>query len=391
MDGVTYSLSKNDQVNSDEYYNKAAIFADEVLKESEALISPIVQSYHYYLNKIDCYQSNAPEETVLELLILGVLMRIYYPRALKLKGIQYKLLTLVSDIRKRNDNLKPVMNYLKGMMSTLFLLPNVEEKEERRVSNIKELKKLILWLEGSGEFSNEVKRLKKWEEYLSTLPSNKSLDILKAVYNFALWFEVRSNEALGEYTSRVDKYLEEIKNKSYWREDIILRKRVRVEYHLNMVGAEIMNRAFRQSFIDTNSKMLLLPICMTSPSKTYCQSKTFGKDFKCQSCSAKCQVNKLTVIGQEDGFKVMVVPHESSISSDSRKYTLFDENTGVIGVACVLNLISGGWLLKDMNIPAQCVLLDYCGCKKHWHHEGISTCINLNKLQEILSEKSNVF
>jgi len=178
--------------------------------------------------------------------------------------------------------------------------------------------------------------------------------------------------------------LENINDKSFWREDLILRKRARIEYHLNMVGAELMNKAFRQAFLKTDKKVLLLPICMISPSKSYCQSKGFGREFKCKGCSSKCQVNELTGLGQRLGFNVMVIPHESSISAYSNKEKLFDENTGVIGVACVLNLISGGWLLKDMNIPAQCVLLDYCGCKNHWHDKGIPTCINIDKLKEIL-------
>lgn len=387
---VTYSLSGNNQANSDKYYSTVAAFTKEVLKEAKNTIIPIVKAHDSYLNKAENQQCNEVEETVLELLILGVVIRVYYPRALKLKRIQYNLLTWVIDIRKRNDKLKPTMSYLKGILSTLFLIPKSGYNGESVALNMTQLKKLILWLDASGEFTNEVKRLKKWEDYLSTLSREDSLDVFKAVYNFALWFENRSNEVLGEYTSNVDKYLDKIKDASRWREDIILRQRRRLEYHLNMVGAEIMNRAFRQAFVATNKKILLLPTCMTSPRKSFCQSEAFGKDFKCKACSTKCQVNQLTVLGQKDGFKVMVVPHESSISADGRRYELFDEDAGVVGVACVLNLISGGWLLKDMNIPAQCVLLDYCGCKKHWHENGISTCINLNKLQEILGQRSNL-
>lgn len=386
MSRVTYSLSENNQSNSDIYYYTVATFTEEVLREAKKKVNPVIQSYNSYLSYVEHKNNIDSEEIVLELLIIGVLIKTYYSKALHLKKIQYKLLSLVINIRKNNDNLKPAMNHLKGILSTLFLVSKAEYNNIESIAlNMKEFKKLILWLEASGEFSREVQRIKKWEKYLSTLSKKESVDVLTEIYNFALWFKNRSNEVLGEYTLNVDKYLKRTKNTSSWREDIILRQRARLEYHLNMVGAEIMNRSFRQAFLATDKKILLLPICMTSPKQAFCQSEAFGREFKCKACSAKCQVNKLTAIGQKDGFKVMVVPHESSISSDSGKYTLFDEDTGVIGVACVLNLISGGWLLKDMNIPAQCVLLDYCGCKKHWHDKGVSTCININKLEKILS------
>ncbi len=61
---------------------------------------------------------------------------------------------------------------------------------------------------------------------------------------------------------------------------------------------------------------------------------------------------------------------------------LLSTDTGIVGIACVLNLISGGWRLNDIVIPAQCVLLDYCGCKNHWNKEGVPTEINFNRLKK---------
>ncbi|MFN7249464.1 MAG: DUF116 domain-containing protein [Anaerobacillus sp.] len=381
MNVITYSLMENSQVNSDQYYNNITIFTDEVLKEGRISLTPIVDSYHAHVNT-----SQHQDETILELLILGTLGRVYGKSALKLKKIQHQLLSRVSEIRQKNDRLKPGMNVLKGVMSTVFLSPSPHNDSTPPVQNLQQYNKLILWLEATGEFSNEVKRLRRWEGYLSTLPNKFTSEILKSVWTFANWFEERSAEVLGKYSVNVVDYLDDPKNKKYWREDMIFCNRRRVEYHLNMVGAEIMNRVFMNDFKNTAKKILLLPICITSPSKLKCQSEAYGNKFKCKGCSSKCQVKQLSKLGEKLGFQVMVVPHESSISSNGRKDALFAENTGVIGVACVLNLISGGWMLKDIGIPAQCVLLDYCGCKNHWDNKGIPTCINLNKLQEVIKK-----
>lgn len=61
-----------------------------------------------------------------------------------------------------------------------------------------------------------------------------------------------------------------------------------------------------------------------------------------------------------------------------------NKGMGIIGVACILNLLSGGWKAKKLGYLPQCVLLYYCGCNGHWDGEGIVTGLNENKLQATL-------
>jgi hypothetical protein len=53
--------------------------------------------------------------------------------------------------------------------------------------------------------------------------------------------------------------------------------------------------------------------------------------------------------------------------------------------ACVTTLVEGGWELKRYDVPAQYILLDYSGCKKHWHGTGIATELDIRKLKRILN------
>jgi uncharacterized protein len=229
-----------------------------------------------------------------------------------------------------------------------------------------------------------LKRLRKWQDYLTGLTSNQSSSIIATAITLALWFEGSSEAALGIYTSNVDRYLNEARPQKYWHEDVIFCGRRRIEYHLNMVGAEIMNRAFRKDFIKTDRKLLLIPTCMRLLGDTKCKSENIDNWLKCVECTKECQVCYLSEMGRKNRFDVFMVAHESSISAGKNKKMQLDSNTGVIGVSCILNLISGGWMLKEMGIPAQCVLLDYCGCKNHWHEQGIPTSINVQKLNQIM-------
>lgn len=60
------------------------------------------------------------------------------------------------------------------------------------------------------------------------------------------------------------------------------------------------------------------------------------------------------------------------------------KNTGLIGTACVPNLLSGGFALKRMNIPSQCIYLDYSGCSRHWCKNDRPTTIVLSKLKRLV-------
>jgi hypothetical protein len=80
---------------------------------------------------------------------------------------------------------------------------------------------------------------------------------------------------------------------------------------------------------------------------------------------------------------VYVIPHSSDFTKWLERWKDTRE-VGVVGVACVLNLFTGGYEMKDLNIPSQCVLLDYCGCQNHWHHEGIPTDIDQKQLLQTL-------
>ncbi len=57
---------------------------------------------------------------------------------------------------------------------------------------------------------------------------------------------------------------------------------------------------------------------------------------------------------------------------------------GVVAVACALNIVPGGYGMRELRIPSQCVLLDYSGCRRHWHPRGIPTDISDARLLGLL-------
>ncbi|MBK7029286.1 MAG: DUF116 domain-containing protein [Bacteroidales bacterium] len=77
-----------------------------------------------------------------------------------------------------------------------------------------------------------------------------------------------------------------------------------------------------------------------------------------------------------------IIPHSSDFTRFLEKWQN-QPDTSLIGVACILNLLTGGYEMKNLNISSQCIFLDYCGCKKHWNEEGIPTDLNINQLKKV--------
>lgn len=384
----TYSL-REARNNSDEFYSTLEGFTDEVLDQIRSISSVFAGNYAVYGKDSRGSKLCSLDEHGFELLVLGTLWEVYSGDADNLDPIPAQLLTGLAGLRRKGGVLKPGIDFLRGILSTVFLSPDLYDHMFRLDLCLEHLDRLLDWLDASGEFHQEVLRLRKWEGYLHTLPQEEALDILASSITLAGWFQVRSEEVLGRYTGEVDRYLNEQRPDKYWREDVIFCGRRRVEYHLNMVGAGIMNRIYRESFLNTTRKAVLIPACMRKLQAGECRGRTDDSGFHCAGCTGECDVFRLMKLGREYGFDLHVVSHESSISKTRERPDFLNRDTGVIGVACVLNLISGGWLLDDMGISAQCVLLDYCGCKAHWSREGIPTQINLDQLERVLGLRTD--
>ena len=376
MKEITYLLCKNND-NSNKYYEIVSAFTDEVVKNINNISGKYINEFMKYIyeNKIENLRSKP--EYILEILMLGVFWENYINKALCLKKIPKYILIKLAYLRKR-QNLKKIIDSNRGILSTLFLNKDYNKKIDLTSKNIE---KLIEYLNATGEFKEEVKRLKIWEEYLETKSKEEVKELLSTSLIVSNYFEKNSIKTLDCYTENVDRFLQEVHKSYKWREDFIYCGRKKVEYHMNMVGAEIMNRAYREDFLEAEEKRLLLPACMRIKDEKNCKAVKTREGYICASCSKLCNVNRYHNLGKEYNFKVYIIPHESNISVDEKnKY----KKIGIIGVACVLNLISGGLKAKDLGFEPQCVLLDFCGCKSHWHDEGIITDINRERLFYIL-------
>ncbi|MFL0194748.1 DUF116 domain-containing protein [Clostridium sp. WILCCON 0269] len=382
---ITYDLRYKFH-NSNEYYKFISDFASKVLQKIRVRTDNIIDDFMDYIVYSNVGKLRSREEYELEFLIIGVLWNVYIKKALNAPKVPCRILILLSSIRKYSWVFKSYIDNLRGKLSYKYLLINVDDQDRIYTSYSRnDFKKLIIWLKASGEFRYEVKRMNIWNSFFKNNDENYVSDIMDIAVKTAVWFEKESMKALGIYTSEVKSFLNNEYKFYETREDNIFCGRKEVEYHLNMVGAEILNKAFRNTFLKTNDKKVIIPACMCLKPYGVCRRKKVNEGFICMNCSEKCKVNILGKTGEQHNFKVYIVPHESDAFSNTKDIKYGD--IGIVGIACVLNLIEGGLKARDLNLVPQCVILDYCGCKNHWHKCGIETDINYKKLFEVLGIK----
>jgi hypothetical protein len=382
MEVITYSL-RDDRLRSDQYFLDIAAFTDTVLAEAHSRLSQPVESFRAFLSNTGREQARSTPEYLLELLTLGVLWKVYAARSGNLPAAPRQALAGLVSLRKKNARFKTLADGLRGLLNGLFLWSG-DGRLVDRPDDLARFDDLLDWLSASGDFPQELLRLSAWRDFLLTLPAEQHASLLADVLAFTNWFEQHSLERLGRYTPNVERFLAETRPYYRWRRDAVLCGRQRLEYHLNMVGTEILNRAFRESFLKTERKALFLPPCMKAKPDSACQATATPVGERCAGCTPGCRVHQLTKLGEKHGFQVFMLPDDLAKLSTSPGKSVTGAQVGVVGVSCVLTNTSGGWETHLQGLPAQGLPLDYCGCSYHWHEQGIPTDLNLPHLLQVM-------
>ncbi|MBM3127475.1 MAG: DUF116 domain-containing protein [Chloroflexi bacterium] len=377
---ITYSL-KNDQSHADQYYRDIAAFADQAIAEGDARAAITLRAFEAFLRATERETIRSRAEYLYEFLTLGVLWRVYIRNACELGALPRRALTILSRVRERNQRLKPMADALRGVLTSWFLSPR-PRAETSAPRSLEMLERLLGWLQATGDFNQEVKRLNNWRDFFATQTPEQIAAHLSSALAFADWFEARSVDVLGCYTPNVEKFLRETHPRYRGREDALFCGRQRVEYHLNMLGTEILNRALRASFLQTRRKIVVVPPCMRAQPDAKCQARATMFGAQCAACTPGCRIHQLTLLGEKQGFGVFILPDE--LKTFSGKTTGADDSLGIVGVSCVLTNAPGGWEMQTLGVPAQGLPLDYCGCRYHWHRDGIPTDIGFGQLLRLL-------
>lgn len=367
---------------SDSFYALLDLFAEKVTDKGFLHFSSIIKRYRASLAYLNNNLKQSTSETLLDLLMLAVLWNEYQGCSGRNIQLKDKTLSLLFAWRTKFPEQKERLDRLRGRLAQKWIDRPSEETEISQ-SNVK---MLTTWLSATNEYNQEVLRFKSWIQFLENIPEAEVKDFLIALCYYGDWFRIEAKQALGPYTYGVNSFLKNHREKYFKQENFFFTGKKEVEYHLNMVGAAIMNRSMQAEFDETEHKVLLLPACMKKNKD--CQAVDIMNGTVCRHCDPECNISKASTEMLSQGVHTFIVKHSSGFSSYLKQWE-GQNKVGLIGTACTLNLLQGGLEMKKLNIPAQCIFLEYSGCQKHWTSQGIPTNINRNRLKSMVEvEKS---
>jgi hypothetical protein len=367
---ITYSL-RLDSPDSDDYHRTISAFADAWLAQTRTEALHLVTGFRAYRqSRAEADRSDA--EYMFELLALGVALREHSREASRMPAWTERWMHRLVAIQNRFPQTEAVIKTLRGWLGWIADQASGRERGGDPVA------RMIAWLGANDEPARE-KRFGEWHAFFVSMGNSFTQTAISRCLSLAEAFEGTSREALGKYTFHVERFLREKAPKYRRRYDAPLLARTRLEYHLGMLGTEVLNRAYRQHFLSTRRKMVILPPCMCAPAQE-CKAVESPFGARCQACTPSCRVNQITKLGEKHGFTVTMIPDDVKVFGSGME----TDHIGLVGVSCALTNWNGGWDTCELGIPAQGLLLDYVGCRFHWDKEGFPTDTNLKKLKGIL-------
>lgn len=362
----------------DPFHPVLSSFADEFLSEAERQVGDLVDARLALLCAGNEEPSRSRGEYAIELLTFGILRSEYAAMAQATSDTTLRRMADLWRIRSTEPDRKSAADQERAQI----FLGILHRAWEQRPDSPPDDARLVQWLEATGEFVQESLRMRAWlggnEAFWSTE------EFATATSRFATWFEDRAKSVLGRWTSGVDEFRRSILVADTPREDLFLVTRTERLYHLNMLGSEVMNRGFRPGYDRRERKIVLVPGCMRERDDRSCQARRDGLDFVCTRCHPSCEVAALDRLGEEKGFGVRVVPHASTFTAWLEHWSR-DPDTALVAAACPLHLVPGGYEMRALGLEAQCVLLEFSGCKRHWDPSGTPTRLDRNRLLELVA------
>jgi hypothetical protein len=187
-----------------------------------------------------------------------------------------------------------------------------------------------------------------------------------------------SQECLSIYTEPVVNHLKTLSFRERFNKTI---STFREQYYLYMIEIELTNRIFKTKFNSSEVKLAFLPHCLHDLSKD-CLAIVEDVDYVCKECSKRCKINALSKLLKSFGI-IPYIWREANLKSLFRKLQSNNKSVGVLGVACIVELVNGMRLCQKFQVPVVGIPLNANRCAR-WMGEFHDTSINMKKVARLI-------
>ena len=253
-----------------------------------------------------------------------------------------------------------------------FSLVGSDESTKGYYRAVRELADVCLLLQPDCDaLIAEVRRLGKRPRLARTLAARESASpgcfIVQSARNL-----------LSPYTMSVQEHLRELP--LLRRLDGVLAF-TEEQYHLAMLEIELMNRAFAGRFRAAGRKLAFLPHCLRDL-EADCRASPRDIDYACRGCSVCCNVNALSELLREHGIEPYIWM-QASLKSLFRELKDREGGLGVLGIACVPELVRGMRMCAKLGIPVVGMPLNANRCAR-WMGEFHPTSVEMAEVERLV-------
>jgi hypothetical protein len=180
---------------------------------------------------------------------------------------------------------------------------------------------------------------------------------------------------LKQYTLNTERHLQNLPWSKIWDRRLAT---TREQYHLYMLEIELTNRLNRIPFSEADRKISLQPYCLQDFS-AHCKAADTGFDYQCKFCSISCYQHHASRILKEHNIEPYIWMG-ASISRLGREIKQSRQTLGILGIACIPELIAGMRKCRKYKIPVVGIPLNANRCIR-WFGEFHQNSVDLNELE----------
>ena len=240
---------------------------------------------------------------------------------------------------------------VKGKTFTLFGSGETSDEYYRRIAELADL--CLEQCPDERELIRTIQKASRKKRSLKKqLSKRHNASLISFIVNTA-------RDMLSPYTTAVQGHLKDLS---------LLRRldptlfTIEEQYHLYMLEIELANRAFGATFQQARRKLAFLPHCLRDLD-ALCRSEHGEFDIICKGCSGKCYVNRVSTLLREHDIEPYLWM-SADLKPLFRKLKEAEGSLGVMGVACIPELVRGMRLCMELDIPVIGVPLNANRCAR---------------------------
>jgi hypothetical protein len=189
----------------------------------------------------------------------------------------------------------------------------------------------------------------------------------------------RCQEVLRVYTTDIEAYLGSLSHRLHLSDSEL--RTSREQYYLYMIEIELVNRINRQAFADADYRIALLPYCLKE-SHSNCRARKDGIEVECKACLENCCINRSSGILRENKVDPYILSR-GRVRKLLEDLVLEHGRVGILGMACIAELIAGMRLCLGEGLPVLGIPLDANRCPR-WMGTMHETSVDLQALERLV-------